>query len=162
MNIPAGVGNGMRIRMQGRGDAGQAGGPAGDLFLEVYIAEDPFFAREGDDLIGAIEVPMTSAALGTTLDVNTFDGVHTIKIEAGTQSGDVISLPGLGVGRLHRGTRGDVKLQILVATPTKIDDDQRALLEQLAKLRGEERHAKPVTAGGSVFSKLRDKFTGRA
>ncbi|USR78744.1 molecular chaperone DnaJ [Arcanobacterium pinnipediorum] len=162
VNIPAGVENGMRIRMQGRGDAGQAGGPAGDLFLEVYIGEDPLFARQGDNLVGAIEIPMTAAALGTTLDVETFDGPHTIKIEPGMQAGDIITLPGLGVGRLHRGTRGDLKLQMAVVTPTDLDDEQRSLLEQLAELRGEERHTKPVTAGASVFSKLRDKFTGRA
>lgn len=67
------------------------------MFLEVYVAEDPLFAREGDNLVGAIEIPMTSAALGTTLDVETFDYPHTIKIEPGMQAGDVITLPGLGV-----------------------------------------------------------------
>ncbi|QJC21881.1 molecular chaperone DnaJ [Arcanobacterium buesumense] len=162
VNIPAGVDNGMRIRMQGWGDAGVAGGPAGDLFLEVDIADDARFAREGDDLIGEIDVPMTSAALGTTFDVETFDGPHTIKIDPGMQAGDVITLNGLGVGRLNRGTRGDLKLKMSVKTPTHLDDEQRALLEQLATLRGEERFSKPVTAGTSVFSKLRDKFTGRS
>ncbi|WP_216379991.1 molecular chaperone DnaJ [Arcanobacterium phocae] len=162
VNIPAGVENGMRIRMQGRGDAGIAGGPAGDLFLEVDIAEDPNFMRDGDNLVGFIDVPMTSAALGTTFDVETFDGPHTVKIEPGMQAGDILTLSGLGVGRLNRGTRGDLKLHISVTTPTHLDDEQRALLEQLASLRGEERQAKPVTAGASVFSKIRDKFTGRS
>lgn len=158
VNVPAGVEDGMRIRMPGNGDAGVAGGAYGDLFLEVTVEQNPSFARQGDDLFCVIEVPMTSAALGTTVDIDTFDGQKTIKIDDGTQSGSIITLDGLGVTKLHRSTRGDLKIQVQVTTPSKLDDKQRKLLEELAKLRDEEREHKVVTAGGSFFDRLRDKL----
>ncbi|MFY9263650.1 MAG: molecular chaperone DnaJ [Actinomycetaceae bacterium] len=161
VSVPGGVEEGMRIRLQGKGDAGIAGGPSGDLFLEVRIAPDPVFSRQGDNLMCALEVPMTSAALGTTIDINTYDGQKTLKIEPGTQSGSVVRLDGLGVTRLHRHQRGDLHVYINVQTPTKLDDEQRQLLEQLANLRGEKRESKVVYNTGSVFSKIRDKFAGR-
>lgn len=161
VNVPAGVEDGMRIRMQGKGDAGQAGGPAGDLYLEVRIEPHPAFGRSGDNLVCELEVPMTSAALGTSVDIDTFDGPQTVNVEAGTQSGSVITLGGLGVTRLHRKQRGDLKISIRVATPNKLDDRQRELLEELAQIRGEERESTLVTASNSMFSKLRGRFSGR-
>lgn len=158
VNVPAGVEDGMRIRMQGKADAGQAGGPAGDLYLEVRLVPHPAFGRSGDDLVCELEIPMTSAALGTTTQIETFDGPRDVTITAGTQSGHVITLSGLGVTRLHRKQRGDLKVTVRVATPSKLDDRQRELLEELAALRGEERQAQLVTDSGSVFSKLRGRF----
>lgn len=162
VKIPAGVEEGMRIRLSGQGNAGIESGPAGDLFVEVRVNQDPVFQRAGDDLQCELQLPMTSASLGTTVTIDTFDGPKEIDIPAGTPSGHVIVLSGLGVGRLHRGGRGDLKVAIAVKTPTKLDDAQRALLEQLAELRGEEQPAaRLVQQNSSIFSKLKDKFAGR-
>lgn len=159
VKVPAGVEDGMQIRIQGQGDAGIAGGPAGDLFAEVHVQPHPVYTRQGDDLHATIEVPMTSAALGTDLTLDTFDGEKAISIEPGTQSGSVIDLDGLGVGHLHRRGRGDIKVNVHVTTPTKLDDAERELLEQLAAMRGEEREkASVVTENASVFSKIKGKF----
>jgi len=162
VKVPAGVEEGMRIRLSGQGNAGVEGGPAGDLFVEVRINQDPVFQRAADDLQCELQVPMTSASLGTTVTIDTFDGPQDIEIPAGTPSGHVIVLSGLGVGRLHRGGRGDLKVAVAVKTPTKLDEAQRALLEQLAQMRGEQQPtARLVQQNSSIFSKLKDKFAGR-
>ena len=149
----------MRIRLSGQGEAGVEGGGPGDLFVEVRVKEDRVFQRDGDDLVCEIEVPMTASALGCSLDVETFDGRRTIDVEPGTDSGHVISLKGLGVGRLNRPGRGDLKVVVEVKTPSKVDDAQRALLQQLAKLRGEELPAaRVVQHSSSFFSKLRERI----
>jgi len=146
VNVPAGVANGTRIRLEGRGDAGPGGGPAGDLYLEVHVQSDDKFVRAGNDLTATIDIPMTAAALGTTYLMDTFDGVQEIHIPAGTQSGDVVTLAGLGVGRLRGNGRGDLKVTVQVIIPRDLTDSQRALLQQFAADRGEERPplAKPA------------------
>lgn len=162
VKVPAGVEDGMRIRLAGQGDAGVEGGPAGDLFAEVRARRNAMFQRVGDDLVCELQVPMTAAALGTTVTIDTLDGPRDIQIQAGTPSGTVVTLGGLGVGRLHRGGRGDLKVSVAVRTPTKLDEAQRALLEQFAKLRGEEAPtARLVEQNSGIFSKLRDKFAGK-
>ena len=159
VKVPAGVEDGMRIRMAGKGDAGVEGGAPGDLFAEVRIERHPVFTRSGDDLMCELRIPMTAAALGTTMSIETLDGAREIEIPAGTPSGDVISLPGLGVGRLHREGRGDLRVGITVLTPTKLDDAQRDLLKNLAKMRGEENPPSSLTAQrGSLFDKIRGRF----
>ncbi|MDO4887160.1 MAG: molecular chaperone DnaJ [Actinomycetaceae bacterium] len=159
VKVPAGVEDGMRIRIPGRGEAGVEGGGAGDLFVEVQVRQDPAFHRDGDDLVCEIEVPMTAAALGCSLDVDTFDGPQTIDIPAGTDSGHVVQLRGLGAGRLHRSGRGDLRVIVEVKTPAKLDDAQRQILRQLAEMRGEELPAaRLVQQGGSFFSKLKEKI----
>lgn len=159
VRVPAGVEDGMRIRLSGQGEAGVEGGGPGDLCVEVRVKEDRVFQRDGDDLVCEIEVPMTASALGCSLDVETFDGRRTIDVEPGTDSGHVISLKGLGVGRLNRPGRGDLKVVVEVKTPSKVDDAQRALLQQLAKLRGEELPAaRVVQHSSSFFSKLRERI----
>ncbi|MFC5370250.1 molecular chaperone DnaJ [Arcanobacterium bovis] len=161
VKVPAGVENGMRIRLTGQGDAGVAGGMPGDLFAEVYVEKDPIFVRQGDHLHATLEVPMTSAVLGTELAIDTFDGEQKVYIAPGTQSGAEVKLEGMGVGRLHRRGRGDLKITVQVKTPTKLDDAQRALIEELAKLRGEESPAaRMISDLSSVFSRLKDKFMG--
>jgi len=139
VNVPAGVANGTRIRLQGKGDAGPGGGPAGDLYLEVQVKPDDKFTRVGDDLTAEIDVPMTAAALGTTYKMDTFDGVQEIRVEPGTQSGDVIVLPGLGFGHLRGSGRGDMRIAIRVITPRNLTEHQRELLAQFAADRQEER-----------------------
>ena len=130
--------------------------------LHFLYNQLPMFQRVGDDLVCELQVPMTAAALGTTVTIDTLDGPRDIQIQAGTPSGTVVILGGLGVGRLHRGGRGDLKVSVAVRTPTKLDEAQRALLEQFAKLRGEEAPtARLVEQNSGIFSKLRDKFAGK-
>ena len=103
LKVPAGVDTGTRIQLAGEGEVGQGGGPAGDLYVEVAVRPHQTFQRRGDDLHCTVELPMTAAALGTTLKLDTFDGVNELEIKPGTQSGDAMTVRGLGVTHL-RGT----------------------------------------------------------
>ncbi|MDQ1496183.1 MAG: molecular chaperone DnaJ [Actinomycetota bacterium] len=160
--IPAGVEHGMRIRLSHEGEVGPGGGPAGDLYVEIEERKHPIFERHGVDLHAAVPVPMTAAALGTSLKLETLDGPVDIEVKAGTQSGTVIPLRGRGVPRLRSNSRGDLHVHLEVATPTKLDADQEELLRKLASLRGEEfpDGAFKNDAPG-FFGRIRDAFNGR-
>lgn len=163
VDIPAGVETGTRIRMSASGDAGVAGGPKGDLYIEIREKAHPNFERQGYDIHCTLHVPMTAAALGTVMGIDTFDGAQDVEVRSGTHSGSTVKLKGLGVGRLQRAGRGDFLVHLDVQTPTEMTDEQVALMRQLASLRGEEMpeaHLAPI--GGGVFSRLRDAFMGRA
>ena len=160
VDIPAGVENGTRIRLSGRGEAGPAGGPHGDLFLEVHEVKHPVFARRGDDVHTHITVPMTVAALGTVFTLDTLDGSKEVTIEPGTQPEDEVVLKGLGVGHLQRSGRGDLHVHIGVEVPRHLDERSRTLLEELADIRGEHRVEVP-TSQKSTFQRFRDKLTGQ-
>ena len=162
VKIPAGVDTGTRIQHPGQGEVGPAGGPAGDLYVEVVERPHAVFTRRGDDIHCTLEVPMTAAALGTTIELATLDGGEPVDVHPGTQSGEVTTLRGFGVTHLRGAGRGDLVVHMAVQTPTKLDDEQERLLRDLARLRGEERPAGRMTpAHNSVFSKLRDRFSGR-
>ncbi|WP_084130704.1 molecular chaperone DnaJ [Demequina sp. NBRC 110055] len=162
VDIPAGVETGTRIRLAGRGDAGVAGGQKGDLYVEIREKRDEVFERRGDDLHCTLEVPMTAAALGATMMVDTFDGEQPVEVRPGTHAGSSVKLKGLGVGRLQRAGRGDLIVQLDVHTPTDLTDEQADLMRQLAALRGEELpEANLAPVGGGVFHRLRDAFKGR-
>jgi molecular chaperone DnaJ len=162
IRVPAGVDTGTRIQLEGEGEVGVGGGPAGDLYVEIVVAQHASFMRRGDDLHARIAVPMTAAALGTTLTLESLDGEQTLEVEAGTQSGDTITLRGLGVTHLRGGGRGDLVVAIEVETPRGLDDEQRRLLAQLAALRGEERpEGRLAQHGGGLFGKLRDVLSGK-
>ncbi|POM24334.1 Chaperone protein DnaJ [Actinomadura rubteroloni] len=159
VKIPAGVENGMHIQLAGEGEVGPGGGPPGDLFLEIVEKPHPIFNREGDDLHCTVEIPMTAAALGTSVTLETLDGAEEIDIRPGTQSGQVITLAGRGVRHLDENGRGDLKLHVTVETPNRLDDEQEALLRRLSELRGEERPpGKFSPAQRGVFSRLKDVF----
>lgn len=158
IKVPAGVDTGNRIQLGGQGEAGPAGGPAGDLFVEIRVNRDAKFDREGDDLQAVVSVPMTAAALGTDLNIDTFDGVQPLSVKPGTQSGEVVTLRGLGVTHLRGQGRGDLKIQLTVETPTKVDAAQEDLLRQLAALRGEQFTEGKLVSSGGMFAKLRDKL----
>ena len=162
IRVPAGVDSGTRIQLAGEGEVGAGNGPAGDLYVEVVVAAHETFQRRGDDLHCSFELPMTSAALGTTVKLDTFDGMTDLEIKPGTQSGDVITLRGKGVTHLRGTGRGDLIVHASVLTPTRLDAEQEELLRQLAGLRGEERsdgRLTPVNHG--LFGKLRDAFLGK-
>jgi molecular chaperone DnaJ len=162
VRIPAGVEDGTHIQLAGEGEVGPGGGPPGDLFLEVAQRPHPIFERRGDDLHCTVTIPMTAAALGATLTVETLDGPKELDIRPGTQSGQVIPLYGLGARHLNSSGRGDLIIHVTVETPTKLDDEQEALLRQLSKLRGEEALPGRFAPGQQgFFSRLRDAFNGR-
>ena len=162
IKIPAGVDTGTRIQHTGQGEVGPGGGPQGDLYVEVIERPHPTFSRRGDDLHCTVELPMTAAALGTTIEIDSFDGSQSIDVKPGTQSGEVTTLRGLGVTHLRGAGRGDLIVHLTVITPTRLDEEQERLLRELATRRGEERPvARMAAVPQGVFSKLRDRFAGR-
>ncbi|HHC08347.1 MAG TPA: molecular chaperone DnaJ [Actinobacteria bacterium] len=138
VEVPGGVEDGTRLRLSGRGGAGERGAPAGDLYVELKVAEDPRFRREGDDLHHRVTVGITEAILGTTIEVPTIDGESTtIDLEAGTQPGTVLRVPKRGVPHLRRRGRGDLYVHVGVEIPTDLDAEEEELIRRLAELRGE-------------------------
>ncbi|HMO11696.1 MAG TPA: DnaJ C-terminal domain-containing protein, partial [Actinotalea sp.] len=162
VDVPAGGETGTRIRLTGQGEVGPAGGPPGDVYLEVRERRHEVFVRDGDDLHCTLPLPMTAAALGTVVELETLDGPRTIDVRPGTQPGEVMVQRGLGAGRLHTGGRGDLHVHVDVQVPVNLDGEQERLLRELAAVRGEERPGSrlaPVQSG--MFAKLRDKLAGR-
>jgi molecular chaperone DnaJ len=164
VKIPAGVGDGMRVRLAAQGEVGPGGGPAGDLYVEVHEQPHDIFVRDGDDLHFTIAVPMADAALGTNLTVDAvLDGPTEITIPAGVQPGSVVSLRGHGMPHLRSGVRGDLHAHVEVMVPTRLDRHDADLLRELKKRRGGDvAEVKSTNAGGGgIFSRLRETFTGR-
>jgi molecular chaperone DnaJ len=156
VDVPAGIEDGMRIRLSGQGEVGPGGGPAGDLYVEISERPHDVFVREGSDLHCTVAVPVTSAALGTDLILTTLDSEEKLDIRAGTQNGTVLTLRGKGVPRLRSSARGDLHVHVEVRTPTKLDEEQERLLREFAALRNEE-----VSVGAKnarLFGKVRDAF----
>lgn len=150
VDVPAGVSDGLDLRIAGAGHAGRTGGPRGDLYLTLRVAEDPVFERRGSDAFAVLEVPMVQAALGAEIEVATLDDEETIQIEPGTQSGTTVRLRGKGIPNLGRRGRGDLFLSLQVTTPEPGSREERRLLQELAELRGE-----PAGRRASVRSELR-------
>jgi molecular chaperone DnaJ len=133
INIPAGVDTGTRLRLSGEGQPGANGGPPGDLYVVVRVHEHPIFERQGDDLHCTVPINIAQAGLGTEVDLLTMDGLHTVKIPEGTQSGARVKLRNLGVPRMQGSGRGDLFVHVNVTVPVKLTREQRKLLEQLAE-----------------------------
>lgn len=172
VDVPAGVDSGNRLQLSGEGEVGPGGGPAGDLYVEIDVANHLVFTRQGDDLLATITVPMTAAALGTrvelpTLEADLADGSSSVErsipiaIEPGTQSGEQLVVRGRGVPRLRGTGRGDVITTIMVETPTRLDSQQAELLHQVAVLRGEENPTGSVERPRGVFDRFKGAFGGR-
>lgn len=163
VKIPAGVESGTRIRLSGEGEVGPGGGQAADLYVEVHEREHPVFTRRGDDLHATMSLPMTAAALGTTVPLKTLDDTVEIVVRPGTQPGSSQTIRGAGVPHLRGTGRGDVVVHIDVVTPTRLDPRQAELLRELAALRGEENPTgitSPQHAGG-LFTRIKDAFGGK-
>ena len=151
VEVPAGIADGQRIRVSGRGHAGEMGAPPGDLYVVVRVRADDRFVREGDDLIIALDVAAPLAALGGTLEVPTLDGAATVEMPAGTQPGEVLTVRGQGMPALRRGRRGDLRVVVNVIVPRRLTPEQRELAERLNDSLSEEN----LRSQESVFAKLR-------
>ncbi|MGI8900754.1 MAG: molecular chaperone DnaJ [Nocardioides sp.] len=174
VKIPAGVDTGTRVQLTGQGEVGAGGGPAGDLYVEIHVDEHPTFLRNGADLHCVVTLPMTAAALGTTVHLplleadvadedSAVETVVELDILAGSQSGAELVLGGRGVPMLRGTGRGDIVVQVVVETPTRLDERQEELLRELAALRQEESPDGQVRGDTpkSVFNRLRDAFGPR-
>ena len=164
VKIPAGVGEGMRVRLAAQGEVGPGGGPAGDLYVEVHEQTHDIFVRDGDDLHCTVSVPMVDAALGATITVDAIlDGMSEITIPPGTQPASVITLRGHGMPQLRSAARGNLHIHVDVVVPTRLDHQDTELLRELKNHRSRDVAEVRSTHGGSggLFSRLRETFTGR-
>ncbi|WP_460773636.1 molecular chaperone DnaJ [Microbacterium sp. GXF7504] len=157
VDIPAGVESGLRLQLPGSGEVGPAGGPSGDLYLEVTVAPHEVFSRDGDDLLATLDVSMTDAILGTETRIESLDGPVDLELRPGVQSGDVLTIKGRGITPLRGNQRGDLRVGVHVVTPTKLDHKERALVEELAK-RMKTPGPRLAEYQQGLFAKLRDRF----
>lgn len=141
VKIPSGVDTGDRIRLSGEGEAGPAGTPPGDLYVEVQVKEHPIFQRQQDDLYCEVPIRFSQAALGAELEVPTLGGEATIKIPAETQTGKLFKLRGKGVKNVRSGHVGDLLCRVVVETPVKLSRHQRELLQQFEESFGDDHSA---------------------
>lgn len=154
VKVPAGVGEGTRLRFVGEGEAGRAGGPRGDLYVVLGIRPHPLFERDGENVFCEVPISFPQAALGCSLDVPTLDGKVTMKIPAGTQPGAIFRLRGKGIPHLRGNGRGDQLVKVRLEVPRKLDERQRELLEAFAATMGDEVHPEHK----SFFDKVRELF----
>lgn len=155
VKVPAGVETGTRIRYAGEGEAGRFGGPAGDFYVVLEVKPHKFFERDGEDLHCVIPISFPQAALGTELELETLEGVETIKVPEGTQSGREIKLRGKGVPHLNSHGKGDLIVEVRVQTPSNLTRQQKDLLKQLSDTLSIENTPHPR----GLFSKVKEMFS---
>ncbi len=155
VNIPAGIEDGTRLRIPDEGEPSESGGPRGDLYCYIFVSEHDFFTRQGDDVVCQIPITFSQAALGTELEVPTLKNKARVKIPAGTQSGQVFRLRGLGFKRLRDKSEGDQIVQVIVETPKKLTQRQEELFRELAAL--DETYVSPQRKG--FMDRWKDYFS---
>ena len=138
LKIPPGVDTGSQLRLQGEGEAGENGGPPGDLFVMIHVKDHEFFKREGEHLLCEVPVSFVQATLGNTITIPVLGSEkgEDLHIPAGTQPGDILTLPGLGMPSLQKGKKGDLFIRVAVKIPKKLTLRQKELLEEFAKGEG--------------------------
>jgi molecular chaperone DnaJ len=157
VQIPAGIDQGQRVRVSGKGGAGERGARAGDLYVRIRVAPHTQFERHGDDILTLVDLTMVQAALGTTVSVSTLDGDEDAEFPPGTQPGDVKVLRNKGVPHLNGHGRGDEVITVRVIVPRDLDEKHRRLLEDFDEAVGAEHYAE---RSDGVLHKLRSFFTG--
>jgi molecular chaperone DnaJ len=155
VKVPAGVEQDTRIRYSGEGEAGKFNGPAGDLYVVLNVKAHKFFERDGDDLHCVMPISFPQAALGTELEIETLEGASTIKVPEGTQNGREFKLRGKGVPHLNSSGKGDLIVEVRVATPTKLNKAQKELMRQLSETMMVEN----TPTSRSLFAKMKDIFS---
>lgn len=156
VEIPAGVDNGVTLKLSGKGEAGLRGGRAGDLYVMLHVKPHQVFERQGNDLFCQFPITFPQAALGTEVQVPTLEDFEKIKIPAGTQTGTTFRIKGKGVPSLHSRTRGDIIVQAVIETPRKLTEKQKDLLHELAREMGHD--VPDSSGGGSILGKIKDAF----
>ena len=156
ITIPAGVDNGTRLRVSGEGDAGKRSGPAGDLYVYLFVEEDTHFRRDGINILSDLKITYLQAILGANIEVDTVDGAMKMEIPAGTQPNTVLTLENRGVPKLGNPvSRGDHLITVQVQIPNRLKPEERELVEKLAELRGDR-----VSKGGGIEGFLGGLFRG--
>ena len=156
VRIPPGVDTGTRLRVAGEGEAGKQGSPPGDLYVMLSVGEHPFFERHDRELSCTVPISFWQAALGTEIQIPTLEGEQTLKIPAGTQTATVFRIRGYGFPDLDGRGRGDLYVQVKVQTPTRLTNEQRQLLQQLAEISP----ADNSPSGKGFFEKVKEYFSG--
>jgi molecular chaperone DnaJ len=156
INIPAGVGEGMQLSMSGKGNAAPRGGINGDLLILIEEEEHPYLKREGNHLIFSLNISFPDAALGTSVEIPTIEGKAKIKIDPGTQGGKVLRLKGKGLPDVNAYGRGDLLVEINVATPTTLTPDERKILEELRSSKNFEPNPNKKEKG--FFDRMKEYF----
>lgn len=156
VKVPKGVDTGSIISIRGEGEAGDKGGPPGDLYIYIQVKEDEVFQREGNSIFLNVPISFTEAALGAEIDIPTLEGTEKFDIPEGTQTGTRFKLRNKGVPHLRGNGRGDLYFTVEVMVPTKLTSKQRELLEELAKEQGED--FKKHRNKKSFFEKVKDVF----
>src|SRR5262249_12852941 len=154
--VPAGVDTGTAVRLAGEGEAGDPGAPRGDLYCVIRVREHPLFQRDGPHLVCQVPITFSQAALGGDIDVPTLSGTIRHPLKRGTQSGEVIRIPGQGMPGLRSGRKGDLLVQVSLETPRQLTKRQEELFSELAEL--EQKHVSPQRK--SFLDKLREFFSG--
>ncbi len=159
VNIPAGVDDGINVRVTGEGEVSSRGGTPGNLYVILTVKPHPFFKRQGNDIIYEMPISFTQAALGDEVEVPTVDGKTTaLKIPAGTQSSRSFRLKGLGVPVVHSSARGDEHIIVKVVTPTNLTPEQKHMLEEFARLEKEQSEQNDKNIFRNLFDKTKDVF----
>jgi molecular chaperone DnaJ len=156
VDVPAGIDDGQRIRITGRGHAGEHGGPAGDLYVQVRVRQDPRFVRDQDDLVTVVDVAAPLAALGTTVSVPTIEGETELEVPAGTQPHETLIIRGEGMPALRGRHRGDLRVVVNVVIPRHLRREQKVLLEELSDSLTEHN----LRTDDGVLGKLKRAFGG--
>ena len=151
VDVPAGIADGQRIRLAGRGHAGESGGSVGDLYVEIAVARHEDFVREGNDLVTVVDISAPDAALGTTLTIPSLEGELELEIAAGTQPGEVLDVAGAGLPPLRGGKRGAQRNVVNVVIPRNLTADQREMLDSFRETLGEHN----LESSEGMLSKLR-------
>ncbi|MBN22453.1 MAG: molecular chaperone DnaJ, partial [Bdellovibrionaceae bacterium] len=154
VNIPAGIDTGQRLKLNNEGEAGEQGGPPGDLYVVVQVLEHDFFTREMDDIVCEVPITFVQASLGTEIEVPTLEGKVKMKIPPGTQSHKVFRLKNKGLPRLRSYGKGDQLVQVVVETPTKLNKEQKQLLRSFEESQGKSCHPNHER----FFEKVRNLF----
>ncbi len=155
IKIPAGVDNGNKLRVSSEGDSGLNGGPSGDLYVVLFVKEHALFKREGLNVYIDQDITFAQSAIGETIDIDTVDGKKQVKIQAGTQSGAVITLRGAGVPQLNSPSRrGNQYIKIQVVTPTHLNEEEKKIFKRLKEIEAEKAKKEPF------IDKIKGAFTG--
>ncbi len=154
--IPGGVNDGSRLRVVGEGEAGDYGGPSGDLYVVIFVQADDYFERHGSDILCEVPISFAQAALGAEIEVKTLEGHVKMKIPPGTQTHTIFRLKGKGFPHLHHPGKGDQHVRVIVTTPTKLSEKQRNHIKEFAELSGED----TSTMGKTLLKRFKDAISG--